>query len=90
MKDLEKVLSSLAATKKVHPSNFDSPRFVASVTSVSDDRSSIRIKLCTEAFSMCRQLSSRIPIYLGTASHQNERWGLGSGEIDVSTGHRHL
>jgi len=86
MKDLEKVLSSLAATKKVHPSNFDSPRFVASVTSVSNDRSTIRIKLCTGAFLDVPTAVLKNPIYLGTASHQNERWGLGSGEIDVSTG----
>jgi hypothetical protein len=85
MKDLEEALSALAKARDVHTSHVNRSRFAASVASVSDDHSNIRVKLCTGAFLDVPTSLLKNTTYLGAASQENESWGLASGDIDVST-----
>jgi hypothetical protein len=69
-----------AKTKSARPS-----KFVTSVLSVSDDRSRVKVKLCTG-----RVIDVPISIlknvtFLGTASSGDESWAMAAGELDLST-----
>jgi hypothetical protein len=59
--------------------------FVASVLSVSEDKSRLRVRLCTGRaidvpVSILKNMSA-----LGTVSTEDESFGVASGEIDIST-----
>jgi hypothetical protein len=74
-------LSNAAKTNLVHRSHF-----VTSVLSVSDDRSSVKVKLCTGRIIDVPTSVLKNVTPLGTATSGSESWGIASGEIDVSTG----
>ena len=83
MQDIDNALSAISS--EIHAKPVRNPWFTGSVTSISDDRSTIRVKLCTGAnLDVPRSLLKNLT-HLGTASYDNERCGLASGEIDVST-----
>jgi len=83
MHELEKVLSSLATGIGTEPVR--TTGFTASVTSISLDHSSIRVKLCTGASLDVPTALLKNLTHLGTVSQESERWGLVSSELDIST-----
>jgi hypothetical protein len=77
-------LSKLALGLKAEQARV--PGFVTSVLSVSDDHSSVKVKLCTGGIidipvSILKQVS-----HLGTVTSGDQCFGIASGEIDVSSG----
>jgi hypothetical protein len=81
--NIENALSELS--KGIGNRTSRTPTFMASVLSVSDDKSRLRVRLCTGRVievpvSILKNISA-----LGTVSTDDESFGLTSGEIDVST-----
>lgn len=80
---VEQALSKLAFGLKAEKARI--PGFVTSVLSVSDDHSSVKVKLCTGGIidipvSILKQVSD-----LGTVTTGDQCLGIASGEIDVSS-----
>jgi hypothetical protein len=69
-----------AKTKSSRPS-----KFVTSVLSVSDDRSRVKVKLCTGRVIDVPMSILKNVTFLGTASSGDESWGIAAGELDLST-----
>ncbi len=61
------------------------PHFVASVVSVSEDRSSVKLKLCTGSLVDVPTSILKNLVYLGTVTTGDDCLGVASGEIDAST-----
>jgi hypothetical protein len=80
---LASVLSEVvraAKTKSARPS-----KFVISVLSVSDDRSRVKVKLCTGRVIDVPMSILKNVTFLGTASSGDESSGIAAGELDLST-----
>src|SRR5918912_259945 len=83
MNEIKKALSALATEIQTQP--LHRSRFAASVVSISDDYSCVKVKLCTGSIIDVPVSLLKNVTYLGTASNENERRGIASGEIDIST-----
>jgi hypothetical protein len=59
--------------------------FVGSVTAISEDQSVITVKLCTGTVFDVPTSTLKNLTHLGTVTYDNERCGLASAEIDIST-----
>jgi hypothetical protein len=81
--DIEKAVSDLATHTKID--RVRRSRFASSVVSISDDHSTIRARLCTgKVIDVPASILKNVE-YLGTMTNDEDRCGIVSGEIDVST-----
>src|SRR5437764_1184215 len=80
---MEEAMSELAAG--ITTGQVRAPNFVTSVVSISKDRSSVKVKLCTGSLMDVPVSILKNVTHLGTVTNEEECLGIASGEIDVST-----
>jgi hypothetical protein len=80
---MEEAMSELAAG--ITTGQVRAPNFVTSVVSISKDRSSVKVRLCTGSLMDVPVSILKNVTHLGTVTNGEECLGIASGEIDVST-----